>query len=1076
MPAYIAAAQELDFDRNMFRRLPAAEPLVPLGQLRALVGDLISAPVPGDPDIHRIVDALAEGRLPAVLPRITRKGVASRLHLLIDSADSMRLFDGDAHALLRAVHAVAGPAVESERAVHGPPPSQALAHIVRGDTIIIISDLGIGSPVLLRRLRIAAWRDFAATQRLRGVNLTGIVPFHRQKWPSSLKARIRLLHWHRPGTVSKLAHYEDLRRLALVLSPAAVIDPALLRRARRLMLPAADAGVEADFANQLWTAVFNPRVIAFAPAWTIRLRSELALDSALMNVALGLLQRPSTPDWLCVAFEEEIVHASMQDDPTTPHMLQDALARVIHSLLGGMRTPDMARWALCMLDELPLEAQQAESARLLKAVALIILNAPDDEVAKIVTDYDARWVFGEMKEVGVLWDGNFVVVREPAQISDRIVKVPDTRPHVVIVEDRQSNSRKVLRIFPNDDPPAWVVAKTLPLRIKGIDGSEYEIDGFAEMWQTLLRAFGERQSMTGIVRRYSERYAAYIVDIGFDALLPEKSALMAHANPDDLIGSTILVKITKIVQRLREITVSISGDAELSFSDATWEDIRARFYAAETIAGTVAAWGRRGWAIEIAGVPAFVTGDELPEADVQSVEELTGETLQFAIRDIDEEKREVHLSRFIEELAKWKALLNANREKSSISGRVIGRVKGGLSVTVNGVKAFLPSSLIDTRPVRNLDSLKDNEYEFKIESLDLKKRNVVVSRRAIVEAEEAAAKADTLSRLVEGQPARGVVKNITDYGVFIDLGGVDGLLHITDISWGRVIHPSEYFAVGDHVEVVVLKLDPRVSLGYKQKRPDPWVDLEQRYPLHSLVHGRVIATVDYGAFIELEEGVEGLIHISEMSWTKKIRNPSKAFSLGTRVDAVVTDVNVEKRRISLSLKALEPNPWDTIADRYPIGALVTGKVRNLTDFGAFVQVEDGIDGMIHISDISWNRRLKHPNEVLKKGDTVQARVINVDGKTQRLSLSIKELLPNSWEKFVELHKVGDELSGIVAGIAEFGLFIRLADGVEGLAHISEIPRETSVPLSALFEEGQSVRARIIKIDREERKLGFTLRD
>ena len=310
----------------------------------------------------------------------------------------------------------------------------------------------------------------------------------------------------------------------------------------------------------------------------------------------------------------------------------------------------------------------------------------------------------------------------------------------------------------------------------------------------------------------------------------------------------------------------------------------------------------------------------------------------------------------------------------------------------------------------------------------------------------------------EGQHAHGAVKNITDYGVFVDLGGVDGLLHITDVSWGRVNHPSEYFNVGDEIEVVVLKFDPsaeRVSLGYKQKTQDPWTDVVQRYPLGSKVHGRVVSLTDYGAFVELEEGVEGLIHVSEMSWTKKVRNPSKLLTMGGEVDAVVTDVNVQNRRISLSLKALEQNPWDTIAQRYPIGAVITGKVRNLTDFGAFVEVEDGIDGLIHISDMTWNRRLKHPSEVLKKGDAVQARVISVDGENQRLSLSIKEFLPNEWDNFAKTHNVGDEVIGTVAKITDFGLFIRVAEGVEGLAHVSEISRDPKAKLDKIVPSGRA---------------------
>jgi small subunit ribosomal protein S1 len=457
-----------------------------------------------------------------------------------------------------------------------------------------------------------------------------------------------------------------------------------------------------------------------------------------------------------------------------------------------------------------------------------------------------------------------------------------------------------------------------------------------------------------------------------------------------------------------------------------------------------------------------------------------GEDIDVFIERLESANGYIALSREkAERMLVWDRIEAAYKADQAISGRVIDRVKGGLSVDVGGVKAFLPGSLIDTKPIKNLDSLRGHEYKFKIVSFDKKRNNVVLSRRAILEVEQAAQKAETFGRLQEGQLTHGVVKNITDYGVFVDLGGVDGLLHITDISWGRVNHPSEYFNVADEIEVMVLKFDPaaeRVSLGYKQKSPDPWSDVVVRYPLGTKVHGRVVSLTDYGAFVELEEGVEGLIHVSEMSWTKKVRNPSKMLSIGAEVDAVVTDVNVPNRRISLSLKALEQNPWDTIAERFPVGSVISGKVRNLTDFGAFVEVEEGIDGLIHISDMSWNRRLKHPNEVLKKGDTVQARVINVDGDNQRLSLSIKEFLPNEFDNFAKQHNVGDEMVGTVAKITDFGLFIRVADGVEGLAHVSEIQRDPKVKLDKTFKVGDPIRARIIKIDTGDKKIGLSTRD
>jgi small subunit ribosomal protein S1 len=457
-----------------------------------------------------------------------------------------------------------------------------------------------------------------------------------------------------------------------------------------------------------------------------------------------------------------------------------------------------------------------------------------------------------------------------------------------------------------------------------------------------------------------------------------------------------------------------------------------------------------------------------------------GDDVEVYIERLEDPSGYVILSR--EKAARmrvWDDIEAAFKADQPIEGRVLDRVKGGLSVDVGGVKAFLPGSLVDTKPIKNLDTLRNHEYKFKIVSFDKKRSNVVLSRRAMVEVEQQAQKKETFQRLEEGKLTHGVVKNITDYGVFVDLGGVDGLLHITDISWGRVGHPSEYFNVGDEIEVVVLKFDPeheRVSLGYKQKSQDPWTDVAQRYPLGTKVHGRVVSLTDYGAFIELEEGVEGLIHVSEMSWTKKIRNPSKFLNIGDEVEAVVADVNVANRRISLSLRALEQNPWETVADRYPVGSVIEGKVRNLTEFGAFVEVEEGIDGLIHISDMSWNRRIKHPNEVLKKGDTVQARVVNVDAENQRLSLSIREFLPNEWDNFAKAHAIGDEVIGTVAKITDFGLFVRLADGVEALAHVSEIARDGKTKLDKSFHPGEAVRARIIKIDPAERKIGLSTRD
>jgi len=424
----------------------------------------------------------------------------------------------------------------------------------------------------------------------------------------------------------------------------------------------------------------------------------------------------------------------------------------------------------------------------------------------------------------------------------------------------------------------------------------------------------------------------------------------------------------------------------------------------------------------------------------------------------------------------WAEVEQSFREGRVIHGRVIDRIKGGLTVDV-GVRAFLPGSLADIKPLKNLEALKGRELEFKVISLDRRRNNIVLSRKAVLEKEYEQKKAETLEKLREGVLMKGVVKNITDYGVFVDLGGIDGLLHITDISWGRVNHPSEHFNVGDEVEVVVLKFDretERVSLGFKQKSDDPWVLVDKKFPVGARVHGKVVSLVDYGAFVELEPGVEGLIHVSEMSWTKKVVNPSKVLNVGQEVDAIVTELDLVQRRISLSLRQTERNPWEDLSHHFPVGSIIEGKVRNLTEFGAFVEITEEIDGLVHVSDMSWTKRIKHPSEVLKKGDTVRARITHIDVENQRVSLSIKEFLPNEWQEFVENNRVGDVVTGRVSNVTDFGLFIDIYDGLEGLAHISEIDFGGS-KLSDSFSAADWVRARILRIEEDDRKVGLTLR-
>jgi len=429
-----------------------------------------------------------------------------------------------------------------------------------------------------------------------------------------------------------------------------------------------------------------------------------------------------------------------------------------------------------------------------------------------------------------------------------------------------------------------------------------------------------------------------------------------------------------------------------------------------------------------------------------------------------------------ERMMVWSDIEKSYKAGDIIHGRVIDRIKGGLTVDV-GIRAFLPGSLVDIKPVKNLESLRGLELEFKVISMDRRRNNVVLSRKAVLEKEFAAKKADTLTRLEEGVILDGVVKNITDYGVFVDLGGIDGLLHITDISWGRVNHPSEHFAIGDEVEVVVLKFDPeteRVSLGYKQRSEDPWSLVDKKYPLGSKVRGKVVSLVDYGAFVELEEGVEGLIHVSEMSWTKKVVNPAKILEVGDEVEAIVSELDLPQRRISLSLRQAERNPWEELAISHPVGSVIEGKVRNLTEFGAFVQITEEIDGLIHVSDMSWTKRVKHPGDVLNKGDDLRARITNIDVENQRVSLSIKEFLPNEWDSFVEESQVGDTVTGRVVNVTDFGLFVDIFEGLEGLAHVSEI-ESGATSLEDQYSVGEWVSARILRIEEDDKKVGLTMR-
>src|SRR5690242_3144910 len=457
-----------------------------------------------------------------------------------------------------------------------------------------------------------------------------------------------------------------------------------------------------------------------------------------------------------------------------------------------------------------------------------------------------------------------------------------------------------------------------------------------------------------------------------------------------------------------------------------------------------------------------------------------GDTVDVLLERTEDRDGHVVLSREKAEKMKiWDEVEKAFADHKVVVGRVIERIKGGLAVDI-GVRAFLPGSQIDIRPVRNLDSLKGQDLRMRVIKVNKKRGNIVLSRKVLLEEENAEKKKHTLDTLAEGKVLRGVVKNITDYGAFIDLGGIDGLLHITDMSWGRVQHPSEIFKVNDEIDVVVLKYDAateRVSLGHKQLATDPWSDVVERYPVTARVHGKVVSLTDYGAFIELEPGVEGLIHVSEMSWSKRVKHPSKILNVGDEIEAMVLGVDPTARRISLGLKQVAANPWEELSEKYPVGTKITGRVRNLTEFGAFVEVEEGIDGLIHISDMSWSKRLKHPSEVLKKGDKVEAMVLNIDAENQRLSLGLKQLATDVWDEFFNRVQLGDVVEGKVVRMTNFGAFVELAEGIEGLIHVSEFDdshqkgKEDKLDLQV----GETYQMKIIKLIPGERKIGLSIR-
>lgn len=521
-----------------------------------------------------------------------------------------------------------------------------------------------------------------------------------------------------------------------------------------------------------------------------------------------------------------------------------------------------------------------------------------------------------------------------------------------------------------------------------------------------------------------------------------------------------------------------SGDVDFGQLLDQFEQEQASLQEGEVVRGIVVGISERGVVIDFGyKSEGIVNPAEFTENGVITVK--PGDEVEVLVKAMDTHEGLPVLSRAdAVRMKAWDDLEKAYRDGATVKGRIAERIKGGLRVDIDGIAAFLPGSQVDVRPIRNLDSLRNQEIEAKVIKLNRKRSNVVLSRKAVIEQDNVGRKDETLGQIEEDIIVEGQIKNLTDYGAFVDLGGVDGLLHVTDMSWGRLQNPGELFKVGDTIQVKVLKFDrerERVSLGYKQLLPDPWATVEERFPLHTRLSGKIASVADYGAFVELENGVEGLVHVSEMSWSKRVKHPSKLVNPGDAVEVEVLAVDTKARRISLGMKQIQDNPWRTLHERYQIGSRVQGRVRNLTDFGAFIEIEDGVDGLVHVSDISWSRRIKHPSEVLKKGQEIEAVITSIDVENRRLSLSIKDLEPNAWDRFVTTHQPGDVVHGKIARFANFGAFVELDENLEGLCHISELSDERVTKPEDVVQIGQEMDFKILRIDSEGKKIGLSAR-
>src|SRR5687767_14491581 len=562
---------------------------------------------------------------------------------------------------------------------------------------------------------------------------------------------------------------------------------------------------------------------------------------------------------------------------------------------------------------------------------------------------------------------------------------------------------------------------------------------------------------------------------------PETHAGTAPAPAGDPVPPPIRTEPRRVAKPpappVEESAEEKSGEIDFGAILEQFEQEQTVYHAGDLVEGKVVGVSERGVLVDF----GYKSEGIIPaEENVEGENALSvGDTVEVVIKSIHAGDAPPQLSRTDAKTRKiWNDLEESYRNDVPVIGKIVDKTKGGLKVDINGIEGFLPGSQIDSRPIRGLDSYVGQEIEAKIIKFSRRRNNIVLSRKVITDVVMNEQKAETLNKIDIGYVVEGTIKNLTEYGAFVDIGGIDGLLHVTDMSWGRLQNPADSFKVGEHLQVKVLKLDrekEKVSLGFKQLQPDPWSTVVEVYPVDSKVTGKVSSVTEYGIFVELEPGVEGLVHVSEISWSKRGANPKRQFRKGEEVEVQILGVDAQEKRISLGMKQLQDNPWDTVALRYPVGSRIHGKVRNITEFGAFVEVEEGIDGLVHISDLSWGKKLKHPKELLKKDQEVDAIVTNIDPRGQRLSLSMKDLTPSAWEGFVATHRPGDVVRGKVTRFTSFGAFVELGEGLEGLCHISELSDERVDKPEDVVQLGQEMDFKILRIENDDQKIGLSAR-